>query len=181
MSVAIHFAAKVSVSDRERRARPREARKEFTTDTRSDSCASRLAAAVGSAPGQATSKQAMRTAATRTRGAASVDNPSPPQPVLNSGFAGSTMPVRLWCGYPLFRPVREQRDITPLGRSLSRRSCCGSSDPRVCVGVKRGVRVPRRARPSEQRLSVTDRVVTVDELADRDRAISRRYGRFVYR
>src|SRR6185436_87863 len=120
MSVAIHLAAKVSVSERDRRARPREARKEFTTETRSDSCASRLAAAVGSAPGQATSKQAMRAAAAKTRGAANVDNPSPPQPVLKSGLAGSTMPVRLWCGYPLIRVVREQRDITPLARSLAR-------------------------------------------------------------
>src|SRR6185436_20034647 len=136
MSVAIHLAAKVSVSERDRRARPREARKEFTTETRSDSCASRLAAATGSAPGQATSKEAMRAAATRTRDAANVDNPSPPQPGLNSGFAGSTMPVRLWCGYPLFRPVREQRDITPLDCPLSRGVRRRGGDPRTRGGVK---------------------------------------------
>src|SRR5258705_12293002 len=76
MSVAIHFAAKVSVSETTKRASPRAARKEFTFATRSDSSASMLAAALGIAAGHATNKQAMSAADTKTRADLTGNNPS---------------------------------------------------------------------------------------------------------
>ena len=77
MSVAIHFEANVSVSETTKRASPRAARNEFTAVTRSDSCASRLAAALGLEPGRATSRQAVRAAQMRLRGCGDVTSDTP--------------------------------------------------------------------------------------------------------
>src|SRR5688572_4590646 len=91
MSVAIHLEAKVSVSDTARRARPRPLRKLLTAVTRSDSCASRLAAALGTEAGHATSKQAIRAAEMTIRDAMGVDNrPFPPRDPRGTGHNSGT-------------------------------------------------------------------------------------------